>query len=99
MIGLLMKFSRDAHQFQASGKYNTPLLRPRRVAPATVDSWIPAGRRRVFGGSYGGAQSADNFIATTNVRRRLSTTSGVTIGTAPVPGATRHGSVMPRPCR
>src|ERR1700723_919744 len=34
MIGLLMRISRGAHQFQASGKYNTPSQDPPRTTPA-----------------------------------------------------------------
>src|SRR5580704_2881593 len=98
MIGLIMKSSHGTHQFQASGKYNTPLLRPRHVEPGAVDSWIPAGRTCVFAGSYAGAQSADNCMATTNVHRRLSTTSRVIIGTAPAPGAARPGPETFRSC-
>src|ERR1700733_1373818 len=55
-------------------------------------SITPHGRMRGAGPSpRGRAQSADNLIDTTNVRTRLSTTSGVIIGTAPVPGAARRG--------
>src|SRR5271168_2823473 len=43
MIGLLMRISRGAHQFQASGKYNTPLPHPPRTTPLPRNhAYMPA---------------------------------------------------------
>src|SRR5580698_8506417 len=93
-----MQISRGAHDFSASRKYNTALPPPRRMSLSFRAPGIRANRTRLWRRTAC-ERFADNSIATANVRTRHSTTYGVIIGSAPVPGAARLGPVMLRPYR
>lgn len=83
MIGLLMQISRGTNG----------TLTSRSITPGPVSGSLSSHRA----GSTGTLRAANNSKDTQNVPARLSTTSGVIIGTAPVPGAARRGGSNARP--